>query len=196
MNPDLPKLESFLKLLHETEKVKRRARRPDEREPTSTAEHTFEVAMLCWYLASVNKLDLDFEKVLKYALAHDLIEAYAGDTPIYDTAGRKTKEAREHAAHERIKEEFAEFADLLHTIETYERRADPEANFVYAADKLIDPLNAGMEEKQSIWKEFNVSWDMLLDYKTEKIAKHPTVFAYWQALVKKLEAKKDFFFNS
>lgn len=196
MNPDLPKLESFVRLLHELEKVKRHARRPDEREQTSTAEHTLEVAMLCWYVASVNKLDINFEKVLKYALAHDLIEAYAGDTPVYGAEGRKTKEAREHAAFERIKEEFAEFPDLLHTIETYEKRADPESNFVYAADKLIDPLNISMEQKQSLWKESNISLDMVMDYKQEKVAKHPTILAYWQELVKKLESKKDFFFHA
>lgn len=196
MNPNLDKLESFIRLLHELERVKRRARRPGEKEATSTAEHTLEVVMLCWYLASVHKLDLDIEKVLKYALAHDLIEAYAGDTPIYDKEGRKTKEEREHAAHEKLREEFSEFPELITTIDEYEKHADPESNFVYAADKLIDPLNISMEKGETLWKEFNVSWEMLMEYKSEKVAKHPAVLAYWKELVKKLEAKKDFFFPS
>lgn len=196
MNPDLPKLENFVRLLHELEKVKRHARRPDERTQTSTAEHTLEVAMLCWYVASVNKLKLDMEKVFKYALAHDLVEAYAGDTLAYDVEGRKTKEMREHAALEKLKEEFQEFPELLRTIEEYEKRADPEANFVYAADKLIDPLNLSLEKTQSMWKEYDISFERLVDYKHEKIARSPSVFRYWEQLVEKLKANKDFFFHS
>lgn len=152
--------------------------------------------MLCWYLASVHKLDLNIEKVLKYALAHDLIEAYAGDSYIYDDVSRATKEAREKVALERLENEFPEFDELLSLLHEYEKRADTESNFVYAADKLIDPLNASMEKTQSIWKEKDVSWDKLMDYKSEKVARHPAVLMYWKELVKKLEAKKDFFFPS
>lgn len=195
MSPDLAQLENFVRLLHEAERVKRRARRPDEREMTSTAEHTFEVAMLCWYIASVNKLSLDMGKVLRYALAHDIVEAYAGDSPIYDEASRKTKAEREAAALERIRKELAEFSELTSTLEEYEKRADPEAKFVYAADKLIDPLNISMEKTQSLWKEFNLSFEMIRNYKDKKIANDSTVYSYWQELLKKLERNKDFFFH-
>ena len=194
--PDLAKLESFVRLLHEVEKIKRTARRPDEREQTSTAEHTFELAMFCWYIASVNKLDLNHEKILKYALAHDIIEAYAGDTYTFDEEAKKTKEAREKAAIDRMEEEFPEFSELTQTLHEYESRSTPEAVFVYAADKLIDPVNLSMELTQSAWKENNVSWNMLIDNKEKKIALSAPILAYWRELVKKLEAKKDFFFHS
>ena len=193
---DLEKLESFMRLLHAVERVKRHARRPDEKELTNTAEHTFELAMAAWYIAHINKIDLDYEKIFKYALAHDVIEAYAGDTPIHDEEAKKTKVSRESKALERIEKEFSEFSDMIETIHEYEARNTPEARFVYATDKLIDPLNASMEETQSIWKDFDVSWETLIKNKRDKIAVSDDIVPYWDDLVRKLEAKRDFFFHN
>lgn len=187
-------LESFAKLLHAVERVKRISRRPDEREMTTTAEHTFELTMMCWYIVSTNKLDVDLGKILQFALAHDIVEAYAGDTYIYDEEAKKTKEIRERAALERIRKEFPEFPELAEIIHEYEQRISPEARLVYAADKLIDPLNASLEETQSIWKEFNVSFKALLEHKRPKVALSPVIADYWEALEKKLRDKKSFFF--
>lgn len=192
----LESLEKFMRLLHGVQRVKRVARRPDEREMTNTAEHTFELSLVCWYIIAVNNLSLNLEKVLRYALAHDLIEAYAGDTYAYDEEARKTKAIREAAALERIEQEFPEFSDLTQTIHEYETRRTPEARFVYAADKLVDPLNASMEEVQSFWKEFDVSWNTLMEHKNPKIALSEHIVPLWDELVKKLEAKRGFFFHS
>lgn len=191
----LENLEKLARLLHDVQRVKRVARRPDEKEMTNTAEHTFNLAMMCWYIATVNKLDLNLEKVLKYALAHDVIEAYSGDTPIHDAEAQKTKAAREMAAMERLGEEFSEFSDFVSTLHEYELRSTPEAKFVYATDKLVDPLDASMEITQSIWKDYDVSWDTFINNKKAKIAFSDTIVMYWDKLIKKLEAKKEFFFN-
>ena len=64
-NLKLPDLERFMTLLHATQKVKRVSRRPGETNSTNTAEHTFELVMLCWYIAGVEKLELNHEKILK-----------------------------------------------------------------------------------------------------------------------------------
>lgn len=189
-------LEKFMNLLHEVERVKRVARRPNEKEVTNTAEHTFELALLCWYIVSVQKLNLNLEKVLKYALAHDIIEAYAGDTPIHDEEAKMTKATREAAALAQIEHEFSEFTDLLLTIHEYECRDNPESQFVYATDKLVDPINISMEKTQSMWKEYNISWDTLIKNKTEKIALSTVIQTYWNQLIKKLESRKSFFFDS
>lgn len=190
----LPKLEEFMQFLHKVQNVKRVARIPDEKEYRSTAEHTFELAMLCWYIASANKLNLDTEKILMYALAHDLLEGYAGDSYIYDTEALRTKHEREAAALVKIEETFSEFPELIETIHTYERKEDPESVFVYAADKLIDPLNASMESTQSIWKDMRVTYEQLREYKDRKIEPSKDISFYWKLLVEKLEAKKDFYF--
>jgi putative hydrolases of HD superfamily len=192
----LQNLESFMHLLHKVENVERVARIPDEKEYRSTAEHSFELALLAWYVASSQKLDLDLGKVLRYALAHDVIEAYSGDTPAFDPEQQKTKVLREAEALQRIEKEFPEFSDISATIHEYEERNTPESKFVYALDKLIDPLNASMETTQSIWKEMDVSYAQFLEYKSSKIAHSPDVEIFWNQLKEKLELKKDFFFNT
>lgn len=188
-------LEKLATLLHEVERVKRVARRPDEREATNTAEHSFELAVFCWYIVSVNKLDLNLEKVFKYAIAHDIVEAYAGDTPIHDEEAKKTKVERESRALERLEKEFPEFQEFTKILHEYERRDLPESRFVYAADKLIDPLNLSMETTQSIWKELDISFDTLIKHKKDKISYNNTILKYWNKLVKKLEDRKEFFFH-
>lgn len=190
----LEKLENFMRLLHKVQNVKRMARIPDESDYRNTAEHTFEVAMLCWYIANANDLALNFEKILKYALAHDVIEGYAGDTPVHDLEAQKLKKEKEAAALARIEEEFSEFPELISTIHAYERREDDESKFVYAVDKLIDPLNASMEETQSIWEDLGMSYGYMRTYKDPKIATSDHVEPYWKELLVKLDRKKDFFF--
>lgn len=196
MSVSLENLEKFATLLHKVQRVKRFAKRPNEKEFTNTAEHTFEVAMMSWYIASVEGLDLDFEKILKYALAHDLIEAYAGDTPAFDTIGQKDKTKREEAAIARIKSEFTEFADLLNIINSYENKNDPESKFVYATDKIVDPLNLSMDDNPSFWKDSNISYQTLRNYKDSKIAKDPTVTKIWKLLIEKLEVNLKRYFNN
>ncbi|PJC56032.1 hypothetical protein CO026_02530 [Candidatus Kaiserbacteria bacterium CG_4_9_14_0_2_um_filter_41_32] len=194
-NLKLPDLERFMTLLHATQKVKRVSRRPGETNSTNTAEHTFELVMLCWYIAGVEKLGLNHEKILKYALAHDLIEAYAGDTPAYDTEGQKTKHERERNAFEKIKAEFPEFPELITTIESYEDRDDEESKFVYAADKLMDPLNCSLEPKSTLWKELDITYSDVRKYKDSKIAQYPLINNYWGLLCEKLEKNLAFYFK-
>ena len=191
----LEQLENFMRLLHAAQNVERVARIPNETKWRSTAEHTFELAMFCWYLSSANKLELDQGKILKYALAHDIVEAYAGDTPVYDTEGRKSKDDREKRALQKIQDDLGEFPELIETIETYESQLDPESKFVYAADKLIDPLNYSMDTRSSIWKEKGMTYSQVRNYKDSKVAQSKDVEHYWHALCAKIESKKDFFFN-
>ncbi|OGG89362.1 hypothetical protein A2592_02820 [Candidatus Kaiserbacteria bacterium RIFOXYD1_FULL_42_15] len=194
-NLKLPDLERFMTLLHATQKVKRVSRRPGETNSTNTAEHTFELVMLCWYIAGVEKLELNHEKILKYALAHDLIEAYSGDTPAYDNAGQKTKAAREHAALDRICTEFSEFPELISVIKEYESKSTEESRFVYATDKLMDPLNCSMEPKSTLWKELDITYSDVRKYKDSKIVQYPLINNYWGLLCKKLEKNLAFYFK-
>ncbi len=191
----LKSLESFMQLLHAVQNVERVARIPDETKRRNTAEHTFELAMVCWYIIEENNLSLDKEKVFKYALAHDVIEAYAGDTPAHDVEAQKHKQEKEAQALRKIEEKFSHFMELINTIHAYEARSDLESIFVYATDKLIDPLNASMETTQSIWKEIDMSYEYFRLYKDEKIALSPEIQPYWDELCEKLEKNKAFFFH-
>lgn len=178
----LKELLQFVHFTHLTHKVERVARIPGETRYANTVEHSYQLTMLAWYLVEKEKLQLNKDLVIKYALVHDLVETFAGDTYFYDKKGRKTKEKREHKALLRIEKEFPDFSDLYTLIQAYEDKNDAESRFVYALDKLIDPLNIYME-KGKLWHEKNVTLESLLKNKTEKIQTDATVSKYFEQLV-------------
>lgn len=108
----------------------------DERE--NDIHHSFSVAMLAWFVHDRLELGLDMEKVMKYALVHDLVEVYAGDTNAYaDARTREHKKTMEAASLEKIEAEFRTiFPDLTSCIRAYEARSDAEARFVWTIDKM------------------------------------------------------------
>src|SRR3954468_164219 len=65
-------------------------------------EHSYHLAMMGWYLNVSGKLGYDTDSLVKYALIHDLAEAYAGDVSALDIQGRIGKAEREAEALERI----------------------------------------------------------------------------------------------
>ncbi|HET8581531.1 MAG TPA: HD domain-containing protein [Candidatus Paceibacterota bacterium] len=173
--PFLDRLLSFLSLTHAAHRVERVARIPGETRRANMVEHSWQVAMAAWYVMDTQHLALDRERVLAYALCHDIVEAYAGDTYIYDEACRETKEERERAARERIAADHPEFSSLIETMAAYERRDDEESRFVYALDKMMDPLNIYMEDGL-LWKEHGVTLAMATEYKEARVRTHGGVF--------------------
>lgn len=135
------------------------------------SEHSYQLALVSWYIISQRKLKLDIGKVIQYALAHDLVEIYAGDTPMGDKNQEyiDSKHQREVDALERIKEEFIEFPELISMMEKYESREDEESKFVYALDKILPPLNIYLDKGYS-WKVKNISLEKVVSHKKEKIA--------------------------
>ena len=106
------------------------------------AEHSYQLALCCWSANEQYDLGLDNELIFKIAIAHDLVEVYAGDTDAMgDPKEIALKEKKEEEAFTRLKEEYREFKDLLNTIERYESKQDEEAKLVYVVDKLIPDVN-------------------------------------------------------
>ena len=109
--------------------------------PESDTDHTVMIGLVACAVAAKHDPRLDVGLVAQFALVHDLVEAYAGDT---DTFGGLSddaladKEVREAAAIVRIE---AELGDTLpwvgETIRAYESLATPEARFVKTIDKIL-----------------------------------------------------------
>lgn len=126
-------------LLGEQDRVTRHA---DGRLETVTT-HTVMLGIVACALAQhIDELDVGL--VAQYALVHDLVEAYAGDTStlkILTPAQAAAKENREAAAAQRI---LLEFADTLPWIParlaSYNRQQRREARFVRAVDKLLPKI--------------------------------------------------------
>lgn len=68
-----------LSLLHDFQKVERVVFVPQRDRQENDVEHSYLLAMLAWQLAEILAPQLSKEKVIKYALVHDLVEVYAGD---------------------------------------------------------------------------------------------------------------------
>src|SRR5688572_6744004 len=69
-------------------------------------EHSYRVAMLCWMIIEEYKLKLDVNKVIRYALVHDLPEIYAGDVSIYTEYSQKEKDKKEAKAIQKLRKEL------------------------------------------------------------------------------------------
>jgi len=166
--PDAARAMKFVRLLHALQSVERIAYSADVSRRENDVEHSYFLAMLCWYLRDALKLDYSLEKIFRYALAHDVSEVYAGDTYFLDAEAQKTKKEREEKACMRIANEFPEFEDLHATIEAYERREDPEAIFVYAVDKVL-PFLINYMQSGAMWKKMGVAHHDDYTIKREKI---------------------------
>jgi len=123
--------------------------------PESDADHTVMLGLVACAFAARHLPNLDLGRIAQYALVHDLVEVYAGDTPTLRISAHQkaVKRERERLALERIGREFALrlpwLPDMIHR---YERRADPEARYVKALDKLLPKithlLNGGVTLQQ------------------------------------------------
>lgn len=123
-------LSVYTELLIPFMKVRRDMPFPTEPERQETdGEHAFTLAMLAITVAQRLDPTLDTGLIAKYALVHDLVEAYAGDVSVRaDEAAHAAKAANEHAAYLQIKNTFSRSAPwIVDCIEHYEARADREA---------------------------------------------------------------------
>lgn len=189
---------NFLKLLRELEKVQRSVYRPDGKREND-CEHSYQVAMLAWYLVDYFKLSLSKEKLLKYGLAHDLIEAYAGDTCAYKKTDINpntinTKKEREEKAFIKIKKEFANFKDLIQIIDDYENKIDFESIFVYEIDKILPALNIYLDDGYA-WNKLGITLEEIKIEKRSKVKKIKELKDLLEELLKRFEDEKERLFN-
>ncbi len=190
---ELGRIFAFMGLLSQFQRIDRQIMRHGEDRLENDAEHSYQLAMAAWYINDSEQLGLDASRLVRYALAHDLVEVYAGDTFAYASAEeRASKETREAAAAERIAREFPEFSDLHAIIHEYESRANREARFVYALDKLLPVISIYLDEGRT-WHLNGVTLQMIRDHKTEKIALSPEVEPYFAELVSVLESQPSLF---
>ncbi|HWH16511.1 MAG TPA: HD domain-containing protein [Candidatus Paceibacterota bacterium] len=137
-------------------RTNRITRHPDGVTLESDTDHTVMLGLAACAFASRFAPHLDVGRVAQFALVHDLVEVYAGDTVTshksFTAADHKDKEEREAAALARISDEFgASLPWLPDTIAAYERLDTPESRFVKVVDKampkIANILNKGVTFK-------------------------------------------------
>ena len=104
----------------------------------NNAEHSWTLALVAGMLAPRLDPSLDVGKICQYAVVHDLIEVYSGDTAIFASEEVfQTQADRERRAFEKLAREFSHFPWLANHIEAYEKQDTPEARFVSAIDAIL-----------------------------------------------------------
>lgn len=155
-------------------------------------EHSYHLALAAWFLAQ-HFAHLDTDKVIRYALVHDLVEIHAGDTYIFATDGSKdTKQQREAEALERIKKDWADFPEMIESMTAYETKSDEESKFVYALDKIMPVMLNFLGEGYG-WHKHNVSIELLHEHKKDKASLSPEIDEYYQQLYKLLQKHPHYF---
>lgn len=183
----------FLKLTHRFRMVTRRLDLVGEDRKENDAEHSYEVAIVAWYLVSRENLPLDKDLVIKYALVHDFAEAYAGDTWFFrDEKESRKKEEREQESRARLLAEFPDFPDLHELLQRYEEKADPESRFVYALDKLLPVVNNYLGEGKN-WKRDDITYENVWNGKLDKIAISPEIQPYFAEIMAILDKNRNLF---
>ncbi len=194
----------FLKLTQAFDAVDRDQKSYDLKRHENDAEHSYQLAMIAWYLGSSMKLTLNREKVVLYALVHDLVEVYAGDTapfttdPEHNKNLHASKETKEKAAFEQICKEFPDFTDMTAVIDNYEKKGDPESRFVYILDKVLADLNVYLSGEQ-YYKDRQFGYDEWIEWYDSKFKKLGTVSELEKSLLDEymlfMTTNKEFYFS-
>lgn len=148
-------------------------------------DHSYGLALTCWYLQPIIAPELDLLEIFKLAMAHDLVELHAGDAYIFDTEAVKGKEQRERAALARLKDDWPDFPGMADYAEEYMDKASEEAKFVKAVDKML-PVILCEQSGTAEWERLQVTLEM---QRKHKVSMHvsPYISPYYEKLMDWLE---------
>src|SRR5690349_15210734 len=107
-------------------------------QPESVAEHTWRLCLMAMVLRSEFP-DIDFAKLLKICIVHDLGEAIGGDIPAPEQAKRgasKAGDERRDLITLLAPLPLAQQSEILALWDEYEAAASPEARLAKGLDKL------------------------------------------------------------
>jgi putative hydrolase of HD superfamily len=176
------RLRDHLTFLIEVDKLKTVLRQSplaaaDRRE--NDAEHSWHLALMVLVLAEYADEPIDVGHTIKLVVVHDLVEIYAGDTPIYDTEMGVGQQDREEAAADRLFGLLPEDAavELRALWDEFEARTTAEARFAKAMDRL-QPLLLNWMAKGGTWRTPGVTAD---DVRSRKAVIGEASAALWEA---------------
>ena len=121
------------------------------------AEHSYHFALTALTLAPYAAEKIDLSRVLQMALLHDLVELYAGDTYVYDSAAQESQAQREEEAAQKLygllpAKQGAHFAALWRE---FDAQSSADARFAACIDRL-QPLLRNFQSGGISWKQHRV----------------------------------------
>jgi putative hydrolase of HD superfamily len=154
------RLDRQMQFIVEMDKLKiifRQTRLFDNSRHENDAEHAWHLAMMALILSEHAEEAVDLSRVIKMVLIHDIVEADAGDTFLYDEDANEPKAEMEKLAAERIfgllpRDQQTELTSLW---EEFEARKTPDARFAAAIDRL-EPMMQNALTSGYAWKRHNI----------------------------------------
>lgn len=168
----------------------------DTGRPENDIEHSYGLALTCWYLAPRIAPELDLSKILQYALAHDLVEIHAGDTFSFgDQAQLDSKSDREDAALAALAQDWPDFPQMVVAAKAYKDKVDDEAKFVFAVDKILPVLMVNLGEKSEFWNRHKITVEMQKAEKEPRMKVSEHIGPYYDELVEWM-TNPDYYYKS
>jgi len=182
---------SFLKEISKFKHIEREIYLPEINRKESDAEHSWHLAMFLILFEKELPKQMSLIKALKFALIHDLVEIYAGDTFAFDKTNRKTKKERELAAAKKLFSQLPadleeEFASLF---EEYENNDSSEAKIVHSFDK-IQPILQNISSDGWSWKKHKVTYEDLDSYKRKYMEHNAFLLKIYESILEEARNKK------
>ncbi len=181
--PNIERLIEFQSFLLKFQAIDRviHVKKNDKQKQENDVEHSYSLAMMGWFLANYFP-EIDRDKVIRFALVHDLVEVYAGDTYIFaDKEHLQSKKKREHEALEKIQAEWPDFFDMHDHIQEYEKMNSDEAKFVYSLDKIL-PVMLNLLNDGYTWKTEKITLEQLHEQKKDKATSSKIISPYYERL--------------
>jgi putative hydrolase of HD superfamily len=156
------RLQQQIEFMLEIDKLKHILRRTiltDRSREENSAEHSWHIAMAVFLFSEyAQDQNIDWYRVIKMLLVHDLVEIDAGDTYCYDHQSRKDQAQREQKAAERIfkilpLDQSRSFRELW---DEFENRETPESKYANALDRF-QPFLQNYATKGQIWQKNNIT---------------------------------------
>jgi len=158
---ELDRFKQQIEFILEVDKLKHVLRQTilmDKSRRENSAEHSWHIALTVMLLSEYARDgEIDFFRVMKILLVHDLIEIDAGDTYCYDDQGRKDQAAKERLAADRIfnilpPDQAQTFRNLW---DEFEERKTPESRFANALDR-VQPFLHNYFTRGQTWQENDI----------------------------------------
>lgn len=123
-------------LIAEMGHVKRATKLPNN-EDESDSHHSFSLALISYQICKMHCPELDANKVMLFALTHDLLEIITGDenTLHFTPEQHAEKAQKEHAALQEFNHVFSNYPELKQALHEYEALDTKEAATVFVLDK-------------------------------------------------------------
>jgi putative hydrolase of HD superfamily len=155
----------FLKITEKFKTCERTCRTTNLQRAESDAEHSWH---LCLFLLLLEKElgDIDFLRLLKIALTHDLPEIYAGDPNPY-RGDIQNKAVKEKASADKLFSRLPEALEkeMRALFDEYVRQETPESKIVKSADKLLPLIqNLCTNDTYSSYRALKVTHDEVVTY--------------------------------